>query len=60
MIEFAQKLSQDFPFVRVDFFDTDEALYVAELTLYPGGVLYPFHPTEYNRYLGSLFELKTE
>lgn len=60
MIEFAQKLSQDFPFVRVDFFDTDEALYVAELTLYPGGGLYPFHPTEYNRYLGSLFELKTE
>ena len=37
MIELAIKLAEPFPFVRVDFFDTKDKLYLAELTFYPGG-----------------------
>lgn len=39
MKEIATKLSQGFPFIRVDFFDTPDKLYMAELTFYPGGGL---------------------
>lgn len=35
MLEISRKLSKDMPFVRVDFFETEEQLYVAELTFYP-------------------------
>lgn len=34
----ASKLCKDFPFIRVDFFDTPDKLYMAELTFYPGGL----------------------
>lgn len=57
MLEISKKLSAEFPFVRVDFFDTDEQLYVAELTFYPGGGLTPYHPDSFNRELGDLFIL---
>ena len=57
MLKCAEILSKDFPFVRVDFFDTDKKFYVAELTLYPGGGLYPFNPMEFNKHMGDLFVL---
>lgn len=41
MMRIAKTLSKSFPFVRVDFFDTNEKLYVAELTFYPGGGMTP-------------------
>lgn len=44
MIELSQKLSEGFPHVRVDFFDTQEKLYVAELTLYTGGISALYSP----------------
>ncbi len=37
MLKYANVLAKEFPFVRVDFFDTPDKLYVAELTFYPGG-----------------------
>ena len=57
MIEIAEKLSAGFPFVRVDFFDTDENLYVAEMTLYPGGGFTHYHPESFDKELGDLFQL---
>lgn len=57
MVELAKKLSVGFPFIRVDFFDTDEKLYVAELTFNPGGGVTKYHPEEFNRKLGDLFIL---
>ncbi len=57
MLAVAEKLSQGFPFVRVDFFDTEEKMYVAEMTLYPGGGLTPYHPESFNRELGDQFIL---
>lgn len=57
MVELAQKLSKGFPFVRVDFFDTDEQLYVAELTFNPGGGFFNFKPESFDREMGDLFKL---
>lgn len=57
MIELSRKLSDGFPFIRVDFFETDEKLYLAELTLYPGGGLTPYYPVEFNRKMGELFQI---
>ncbi|MDO4413682.1 MAG: ATP-grasp fold amidoligase family protein [Erysipelotrichaceae bacterium] len=57
MIRIAKQLSADFPFIRVDFFDTQEKLYVAELTLYPGGGQTPIHPESFNKELGDRFVL---
>lgn len=57
MLEIARKLSKGFPFIRVDFFETAEKLYAAELTLYPGGGLTPYHPEEFDRELGDMFKL---
>lgn len=57
MVEIARKLSKDFPFIRVDFFDTDEQVYVAELTFAPGGGATPYHPESFNKKLGDMFVL---
>ena len=57
MKEIAQKLSQGIPFIRVDFFDTDDRLYMAELTFYPGGGMTPYYPISFNQKLGDLFIL---
>ena len=55
MIEISSLLSKDFPFVRVDFFDTIEKLYVAEMTFYPGGGFTHYQPEEFNAWLGKNF-----
>lgn len=57
MISIAKKLSKGFPFVRVDFFDTEDHLYVAELTFTPGGGCTPYHPEEFNKLLGDKLHL---
>lgn len=57
MIELSKKLSEDFPFVRVDFFQTSERLYIAEMTFYPGGGFVPYHPQEFDQQMGELFAL---
>ena len=57
MLEIVKKLSVGFPFVRVDFFDTEEKLYLAEMTFYPGGGLFRYDPESFNKELGDLFIL---
>ena len=57
MIEYTRILAADFPFVRVDFFDTEEKLYLAEMTFYPGTGYVKYRPDEYNRIMGALFVL---
>lgn len=58
MKQISSKLSQGFPFIRVDFFDTADKLYVAELTFYPGGGLTPYYPVEFDDMLGSMLNLR--
>ena len=60
MVRLSRVLSKGFPFIRVDFFETNTNLYVAELTLYPGGGLTPYHPSSMNTEMGRLFTVPEE
>ena len=57
MLELSKVLSKGFPHLRVDFFDTDEKLYVAELTLYTGGGYSIYDPKSFDVKMGELFKL---
>lgn len=53
MLSCSRSLSENIPFVRVDFFDNDTECVVVELTLFPGGGLSEFHPKEWDTILGE-------
>ena len=57
MIVLAEKLSQDIPFIRVDFYEVDKKVYFGELTLYPGSGFEEFTPEEWDYKLGELINL---
>lgn len=57
MIELAEKLSQNLPFIRVDFYNLDGNLYFGELTFYPDGGFVDFYPNEWNFKLGEYLKL---
>ncbi len=57
MIEFSRKLSKQFPFVRVDFFETGNRLYVGELTFYPGGGMGRYRQIGRDYKLGGILKL---
>ena len=58
MIELAEKLAEPFPFVRVDFYETDKnQIYVGEMTFYSGGGILPFSPSEWDKKLGEKINL---
>lgn len=57
MIELAEKLSKDIPFVRVDFYETNNQIYFGELTFYPGNGLEEFTPIDWDYTLGRWIDL---
>lgn len=57
MIELAESLSKDIPFVRVDFYETENKLYFGELTFFPGNGVEVFSPEEWDYKLGEWIEL---
>lgn len=57
MIELATKLSEPFPFVRVDFYETGDEIYLGEMTFYPAGGLKPFTPEVWDYRLGEKIQL---
>ena len=57
MLKLSKQLSKGFPFIRVDFFESDEQFYIAEMTFYPGGGLTLYHPESFNREMGDKFIL---
>lgn len=57
MVKFAEVLAEKFPFVRVDFYEVNEKLYIGELTLYPGNGFRKFTPDSYDKLFGSWIEL---
>lgn len=57
MLNLSSVLAKDFPFVRVDFFDTKDKLYLAELTFYPGGGFTNYSPLSFDSYMGGLLDL---
>ena len=57
MLEYARKLSEEFVFVRVDFYDFNEIIYLSELTFTTSNMLEPYKNKEQSIYLGSLLDI---
>ncbi|WP_432694254.1 ATP-grasp fold amidoligase family protein [Priestia aryabhattai] len=53
MIEFAEMLSKEFYFLRVDFYEINQKIYFGELTFYPGAGFEEFSPEDSNLLLGK-------
>jgi len=60
MVEVAEKLSADIPFVRVDCYVVDGRVYVGEMTFFPWGGFQKFKDEYWNNYLGQLEKLPIE
>lgn len=57
MIEIAEDLAHEFPFVRVDFYEVNGKVIFGELTFYPKSGLPDLNPPEYDEILGSYFNI---
>lgn len=57
MICFAEKLSEGFKFLRVDFYNLDGIIYFGELTFYPFSGFRDYIPDEWNVIFGDLLKL---
>jgi hypothetical protein len=60
MIEIAETLAEDIPFVRVDLYEIDREIYFGEMTFFPNKGQNTFEPEEYNNILGSWLKLPDE
>jgi hypothetical protein len=57
MLKYSQKLSEGFPFVRMDFYDVKGRVVFGEMTFTPAGGLAPYYSEEGLQYLGNLLRL---
>ncbi len=57
MVEIARKLSQPFPFCRVDLYNVDGKIYFGETTFYHGGGCNDIQPEEWDFKIGSWIDL---
>ena len=57
LIEYAEKLSKEFVFVRVDFYEIKGKVYLGELTFSPSNNGMPFKDYNQSLYLGSLLDI---
>ncbi|WP_349727929.1 ATP-grasp fold amidoligase family protein [Peribacillus frigoritolerans] len=57
MLKVANKLAEDFPFVRVDLYWVNGKVYFGELTFYPWTGYVQFDPDEFDFILGEEFQL---
>lgn len=57
MLEIAGKLSEDFPYVRVDLYNVDGEIYFGELTFYPWSGYVQYSPDEADFMFGEDFVL---
>ena len=57
MIELARKLSEDFAFVRVDFYDVEGQIFFGELTFTPANGYAVFIPRELDTKYGDMLQL---
>lgn len=57
MKQLADKLACEFPFVRVDFYESSGRLFFGEMTFYPNSGFEHFDPEEWEEKLGSWIQL---
>lgn len=60
MIEIAEELSKDIPYVRIDLYEINGQVYFGELTFFPGAGFVPFKPDSFDDLLGSWLELPSK
>lgn len=58
MLEISKKLSEEFQFVRVDFYEIDETPLVGELTFFHNGGLSRMEPEKWELIIGDYWELE--
>lgn len=57
MLEISRELAMDFPLVRIDFYETEDDIYIGEITLHHGSGHDKFYPMEYDSFYGDKLEL---
>lgn len=57
MVTLAEKLSENIPFIRVDFYEINGRVYFGELTFFPGSGYEEFTPEEWDKTFGDWIEL---
>ena len=57
MVRISKILSKDFPYVRVDFYEVGNRIYVGELTFTPGGGFGQYNPREWDYKIGEYLDL---
>ena len=57
MIKYAKKLSSDFSFVRVDFYDLNDIVYLGEMTFSPSNMMFNCKDKNQSLYLGNLLDI---
>lgn len=57
MIDIAEKLSRDIPFVRVDLYDVNNRIFFGEMTFFPASGFGSFTPRKYDKIIGDLIDL---
>lgn len=58
MLDVAAKLSEDFPFARIDLYSLEGKIYFGEITFYPWSGYMEFEPEEFDFVLGEKFALR--
>lgn len=58
MVDIARKLSEDFPFVRVDLYNVNGKIIFGELTFYPWSGYVQFNPDKFDFTLGKEFDIE--
>lgn len=57
MVRLAEEISKEIPFLRVDFYECQGAIYFGEFTFYPGSGMEWFDPVEWDYKLGNMIIL---
>lgn len=60
MLKLGAELAKPFQFVRVDFYEVGDRIYVGEMTFYTGAGVLPFSPPEWDLKLGEKMDLKEQ
>ena len=57
MLAISRKISQSFPFIRVDFYANTEKLKLAEVSFAPGAGLRRYDPESFNLQMGNWLDI---
>ena len=60
MLEIAEKLSEGFPYVRVDLYNNGGKIYFGELTFYDSSGMEKFSDSTWNYKFGAMLELPSK